>query len=395
MTSPATSAPTLRDGDVVLRALGEQDVEGCYEQCVDPASVRWTHAPTPYTRDMAREFCSDVAARAWAHDTEWVFAVEHQGAYAGNIALRNDGHGRAEVAYGAHPAARGTGTMERAVRLLLEWGFTEKSLSTVTWRAKRGNWASRKLAWRLGFSFDGVLRHSYEHRGALGDGWIGSLLADEPREPRHRWLEPVLLEGHGVRLRALREGDVPRIVEACSDERTSYWLGQMPSPYTEADARTWLELNTEGEAAGKKVTWAIVDPGADVLLGVINIFDVSPIDAEIGYWAHPDARGRGVMRAAMRLTTQHAFDHLGVGRVRAFAALDNTASRHVIESNGYTQSGIERLGTTLRTGPADMALYDVLASEWAAFSERSMTADQTRITTPATDSAAPTSAGAR
>ena len=370
MTNPATSAPTLRDGDVVLRALDEKDVEGCYEQCIDPASVRWTHAPSPYTREMAREFCTDVAAESWAEDTEWVFAVEHEGAYAGNIALRNDGHGRAEVAYGAHPAARGTGAMERAVRLLLEWGFTEKSLSTVTWRAKRGNWASRKLAWRLGFSMDGVLRHSYEHRGELGDAWIGSLRADEPREPSTKWLEATPLEGDGVRLRALRESDVPRIVEACSDERTQHWLGQMPSPYTEADARTWLEVNLEGQATGKKVTWAITDPSTDLLLGVNNIFDLSAIDAEIGYWAHPDARGRGVMRAAMQRTTDYAFSELDLGRVRAFAALENKASRHVIESCGYTQSGIERLGTTLRTGPADMALYDVLASEWAAVSAR-------------------------
>ncbi len=367
MTNTAISAPTLRDGDVVLRALGEQDVEGCYEQCVDPQSVRWTHAPTPYSLEMARDFCVVVAADKWTEDTEWVFAVELDGAYAGNIALRNDGHGRAEIAYGAHPAARGTGAMERALRLLLEWGFTEKSLSTVTWRAKRGNWASRKLAWRLGFSFDGLLRHSYEHRGELGDAWIGSLLADEPREPRHRWLEAVPLEADGLRLRPLREDDVPRIVEACSDERTQHWLGQMPSPYSESDAREWLEDNVEGQATGKKVTWAIADPRSDLLLGVINIFDISKIDGEIGYWAHPDARGRGVMRAAMRLTTQYAFTELGLGRVRAFAALDNTASRHVIASTGYTQSGIERLGTTLRTGPADMALYDVLAEEWASF----------------------------
>ncbi len=366
MINTAVSAPTLRDGNVVLRALSERDVEGCYEQCIDPQSVRWTHAPTPYTREMAHDFCVVAAPRKWADSSEWIFAVEADGAYAGNIALVNTGHGLAELAYGAHPAARGTGVMERAVRLLLEWGFTEQALNTVAWKAKKGNWASRKLAWRLGFTLDGVLRHSYEHRGTLGDAWIGTLLADEPRTPSTRWLAPTTLENETVRLRALSETDVPRIVEACTDERTQHWLGQLPSPYTEADAREWLELNTDGEATGKKVTWAIADPVTDLLLGVINIFDISSADAEIGYWAHPDARGRGVMRAAMRLATRHAFNAIGVGRVRAYAALDNTASRHVIASAGFTQTGIERLGTRLRTGMADMALYDVLAEEWAA-----------------------------
>ncbi len=368
MTTPPVQVPTLRDGDVVLRALGEQDVEGCYEQCIDPQSVRWTHAPTPYTREMARDFCVVAAPQKWADDSEWVFAVEADGAYAGNIALRNDGYARAEVAYGAHPAARGTGVMERAVRLLLEWGFSQKRLETVTWRAAKGNWASRKLAWRLGFSIDGQLRHSYEHRGTLGDAWIGSLLVGEPRQPSARWLTAPLIETETLRLRALRDSDLPRIVEACSDERTQHWLGRMPAPYTDDDARAWMVGGTEGEATGKQVTWALADPETDLLLGAMNLFDISAIDCEAGYWAHPAARGRGMMREALRLATEHAFTELGVGRVRALAALENSASRHVIASTGYTQSGTERLGTTLRTGPADVALYDVLAPEWATSS---------------------------
>ncbi|CAN5128893.1 hypothetical protein BH09ACT12_BH09ACT12_26450 [soil metagenome] len=364
---PQNPVPTLRDGDVVIRALGEQDVEGCYEQCIDPQSVRWTQVPSPYTLEMARDYCGDAARRKWAEGSEWVFAVEADGAYAGNIALLPQGLGRAELAYGAHPAARGTGAMERAVRLLLEWGFTQQSLSTVTWRAPKGNWASRKLAWRLGFTVDGILRHSYDHRGQLGDAWIGTLLADEPRTPRTRWLASPTIDGDTLRLRALRETDVPRIVEACSDERTQHWLGQMPASYTADEARAWMEGNTDGQSTGKKVTWAIADPETDLLLGAINLFDVTEVDCEAGYWAHPEARGRGMMRAALHLATAYAFTELGVGRVRALAALENSASRHVIESTGYTQSGIERLGTTIRTGLADIALYDVLASEWTAF----------------------------
>lgn len=379
-----TSAPTLSDGVVTLRALEQRDIPGCYEQCIDPQSVRWTTVPTPFTPAMASEFCLEIAPAAWADGSQWIFAVEHtlhdsadgQASYAGNIALRDEGHGRAEIAYGAHPAARGTGAMERGLRLLLEWGFSTHGISTVIWRANVGNWASRKLAWRLGFSLDGVLRHSQPSRGELVDAWVGTLLAGDPREPRGRWLVPVPLggppDGPRIRLRAFAEDDVPRIVEACSDERTQHWLGRMPSPYTTDDARFWLELNVEGHATGKKVTWAVVDPDTDLVLAAISIFDINELDCEVGYWAHPDARGRGVLRTALRVVTSYAFAELGVQRVRVVAALENTASRHVAEANGFVQSGTERLGTVLRTGPAEVALYDVLASEWAvtAVSER-------------------------
>lgn len=359
-----TSAPTLTDGVVTLRALEQRDIPGCYEQCTDPLSIRWTTVPTPFTPAMAGEFCLEIAPAAWADGSQWIFAVEQDGAYCGNIALRDEGHGRAEIAYGAHPAARGTGAIERGLRLLLGWGFASQGLSTVIWRANVGNWASRKVAWRLGFSLDGVLRHSQSFRGDLVDAWVGTLLADEPREPSGRWLVPTPLEGDGVRLRASVEDDVARIVEACSDERTQHWLGRMPAPYTRDDALTWLERNTEGEATGSSVTWAVTGPDDDDLLGAINLFDINTYDCEVGYWAHPAARGRGVLSAAVRVATTYAFAELGVQRVRLVAALDNTASRHVAEANGFTQSGTERMGTILRTGAAEVALYDVLDSEW-------------------------------
>lgn len=359
------TVPILSDGTVTLRALDDRDVAGVLEQCLDPVSIRWTNVPVPFGLADAVAFVDEIAPGAWADGSQWIFAVVSDEGYAGNVALRDEGHGRAEIAYGAHPAARGTGVMEAGLRLLLEWGFVTQGVQTVVWRADVGNWASRKLAWRLGFSLDGVLRHSQVSRGVLVDAWVGTLLADEPREPTGRWFTVPVLEGDGVRLRPFVEGDVPRIVEAGSDERTQHWLGRMPSPYTEATARTWLENNTEKLATGRSLTWAVADPVTDLVLASVEVFGVNDDDAEVGYWTHPDARGRGVMRAAVPLVTGWAFAELGLRRVRSFAAVDNTASRHVIEASGFTQTGEERLGTVVRDGLADLALYDVLAEEWS------------------------------
>lgn len=362
--------PILTDGTVTLRALDDRDLAGVLEQCLDPQSIRWTQVPVPFGMSDAIAFVHDIAPGAWADGSQWIFCVEGPGGYAGNVALRDEGHGRAEIAYGAHPAARGTGVMEAGLRLLLEWGFGTQGVRTVIWRADVGNWASRKLAWRLGFSLDGVLRGSQWSRGELKDAWVGTLQADEPRQPEGRWFDVPVLEVDGLRLRAFRDddGDVRRVVEACSDPRTQHWLGQLPSPYTEADARAWIGRQTESRATGSAVQWAITDPTdrADVVLGAINVFDITDHDAEIGYWAHPSARGRGLMQAALPLVTSWAFAELGLRRVRCFAAVDNAASRHVISASGYRETGIERLGTTIRTGLADVALYDVLAEEWAA-----------------------------
>ena len=226
------TAPTLTDGVVTLRAHRADDARGSYEQCQDPLSQRWTTVPVPYTSEMATSFVTELMPAGWVEDREWGFAVEHDGRYAGTISLRPEGDGRAEIAYGSHPRVRGAGVMERALRLLLAWGFEERELRTVIWWAHRGNWASRKLAWRLGFSCDGTLRQWLPQRGELRDAWVGTLQRGEPREPRTTWLDCPVLGAGGVRLRPWRADDADRIVEACRDERTAHWLGRLPRPYT-------------------------------------------------------------------------------------------------------------------------------------------------------------------
>jgi len=383
-------APTLTDGSVTMRALLGSDVEGVLEQCTDPLSQRWTQVPIPYYLDDARSFVTGHAPHAWESGEEWIFAVESLGRYAGNIALRDEGVGRAEIAFGSHPWVRGTGAMDRALRLLLRWGFHEQEVNTVIWRAQVGNWASRKVAWRLGFTFDGLLRHSLPHRGELLDGWLGTLRRHEPLEPRRPWLDIPVLAGDGLRLRPFTQSDVPRIVEACRDSRTQQWLGRMPSPYGEDEARSYLEHLTGQRATGGGVTWAVADAVDDRLLASVGFFDYEPgVECEIGYWTHPDARGGGVMTRAFAVVMRYCFEQLKVNRVKAFAAVDNAGSRHVIEANGLIHTGVERRGTEVRSGLADVALYDVLAKEYAA------RAATTTTRKPASDSAAPTSAGAR
>jgi RimJ/RimL family protein N-acetyltransferase len=354
------TAPTLTDGVVTLRAHRADDARGSYEQCQDPLSQRWTTVPVPYTSEMATSFVTELMPAGWIEDREWGFAVEHDGRYAGTMSLRPEGDGRAEIAYGSHPRVRGAGVTERALRLLLAWGFEERELRSVIWWAHRGNWASRKLAWRLGFSCDGTLRQWLPQRGELRDAWVGTLQRGEPREPRTTWLDCPVLGAGGVRLRPWRADDADRIVEACRDERTAHWLGRLPRPYTRADAETYLHDREEVLASGSAVGWAVADAGSDELVGSLAVFDLDGHQGEVGYWTHPDARGRGCMTAAVGLAVGHAREGLGLRRLTAVAAVDNTASRHVIEANGFALVGIERASTRIRTGFTDTAAYDLL-----------------------------------
>lgn len=366
--------PTLRDGEVTIRAHRPEDAQGSLEQCQDPLSRQWTTVPLDYTIDDARRFVTQSMPGGWHDDTEWGFAVEavdETGTprYAGTISLRNEGQGRAELAYGSHPWVRGRGVLERALRLLLTWGFEERGLQTVVWWANKGNWASRKVAWRVGFSLEGAPRRWLPQRGELRDSWVGTLLADDPMHPTTRWYDVPRLAGDGIVLREHSDEDVPRIVEACRDPLTSGWIGSIPSPFGDSDARSWLDSLVERHANGTAISWAVADSTTDALIGAVDLFDIrADQDAEIGYWLHPQGRGRGVAVEMCRLVLRHAFvpeedGGLGLRRVRAVAAEGNSASRRVLERSGLQQQGRERLLARTRGGFADGAVYDMLAED--------------------------------
>ncbi|MFP5254125.1 MAG: GNAT family N-acetyltransferase, partial [Actinomycetes bacterium] len=182
---------------------------------------------------------------------------------------------------------------------------------------------------------------------------------------------PTIL-GHGVSLRAFHDSDRPRIREAAAEARMQHWFAGLPTPYTAEDARDFLEDRHEQLATGSGLSWAVADPGTDVLLGNVSLFAVRPgRDAEVGFWAHPEARGRGLTTEAVRLAVRHAFvpeddGGLGLRRLRATVADGNVASVQVVETTGFTSVGREREGARLGDGtPVDLLCYDLLEPEWS------------------------------
>lgn len=174
------------------------------------------------------------------------------------------------------------------------------------------------------------------------------------------------LSGPDVLLRGHRISDAGRVVEACADERTSYWLGTLPTPYTEEDANTYLESTVEQVALGDALHWAVAEAGTDLLVGAISLLDLkSASGPEVGYWTHPQARGRGVMTQALSLVIKHAFaptseTGLGLGKLRLESAVENSASRRVAEQCGFTEVNRVPAAITCRDGLHEGVRYELL-----------------------------------
>lgn len=189
---PEPVVPVLSDGTLTLRALKEADADQLVRNCQDPESVRWTTVPLDYSPEDARSLIRDIVPLWFSDGSKQTFAVADAGndALLGTIGLHAFRPGAAEVGINMGPHARGSGASERAARLLLDYSFDQLNLQYLHWRALVPNWASRKLAWKLGFAFDAQVRGFADNRGTPTDAWILSLARHDERGPGAPWDGP-------------------------------------------------------------------------------------------------------------------------------------------------------------------------------------------------------------
>jgi RimJ/RimL family protein N-acetyltransferase len=154
--------------------------------------------------------------------------------------------------------------------------------------------------------------------------------------------DPPLSVG-GIRLRPWRESDVPAIVAACSDPLIARFIPTVRTPYTEEDARVWLESQEPSRLAGRSLEMAIADTVTDAVLGAIAAeVDASTLTGSVGYWLTPTARGHGYTTTALRLLCGWLFETYELGRIELTTDPDNVASQRVAQRCGFQKEGLLR-----------------------------------------------------
>ncbi len=301
---------------------------------------------------------------------------------------------QAEVGYWLRPGARGRGVVGEALPPVLAHAVrpsNEGGLGLIRLHAATNsdNYSSQSILRAAGFTQWGAGHQAWRRAdGSLSDGVYFELLAAELIAGTDRLtaragaLETVTVEGNPpqeggaprIRLRQWRRTDAARILEACSHQRTRHWLaGSLPSPYTLEHAHSYVAGCLDDARAGKALCWCVADSGSDLCLGsvaVMNLGDALGTAGEIGYWTHPEARGRGVMSEAVRLAVRHAFisredGGLGRKRLRLNAADGNSASLQIARANRFVEVGRDRQAEPLGDGTfADLLRFDLLVDEW-------------------------------
>ena len=167
----------LRDGDLVLRPWTEADVDAIVAGCSDPEVAYWIPTiPHPYTEADALAFLRGEAAPA--HDA---LAMTLDGSVVGGIGMTvNSNDYRGRIGYWVAAAARGQGVCTRALRLLSRHALDGLGLQRVDLMTDPDNLASQRVAEKVGFRREGVLRAHLRHPdGRIRDSVMFSLLPGE------------------------------------------------------------------------------------------------------------------------------------------------------------------------------------------------------------------------
>ena len=328
MAPPFDHGVDITAGRLHLRAWQAGDEPAMTRLLDEPAVARWTPHPSPYRlQDAAERIAGD--AGHWAAGTRAELAVLDavSGDLLGIVGLYRLTGADAEVGWATGAAARGQGVATDAVAALCRWGFAALALERLVAQVEVGNWASRRVAEKAGFTVEGVAR-SAASPGGRTDTWVLSRLAGDVERDTARIPAYADRTDGVVTLRRWRSSDAADVARACADPETARWL-PVPVPYTAAAGQQYVDELVPGLwAAGSAANVAVVDAASGALLGAIGVTLRDGI-GEVGYWTAPWARGRGIATRAAVLHTAWALQVLGLPRVELLADVGNLGSQRV------------------------------------------------------------------
>jgi RimJ/RimL family protein N-acetyltransferase len=170
--------------------------------------------------------------------------------------------------------------------------------------------------------------------------------------------------GDTVVLRAWTPDDVDALVEICQDPEIPRWT-VIPSPYGEAEARSFVAAQGERWASLEAAPFAIADPDSDRVLGSIEItlHERMHRRGEVGYWVAAEARGRGVAQDAVRAVSRWGFQTLGLARIELLTDPENHVSQAVAEAAGYTREGIMRSYREMKGRRVDFVCFSLISGD--------------------------------
>lgn len=167
--------------------------------------------------------------------------------------------------------------------------------------------------------------------------------------------------GSGFALRPWVSDDIHSLIEHANDPDVAANLrDRFPSPYTLADAESWLAIANTAPVSQCAIT---IDDRAIGGIGIDFYSDIHRRGAELGYWIGKSHWGKGIMSRVVPLFVRECFKQFDLNRIEAGVFAPNRASARVLEKAGFRLEGIRRQAIFKKGLTLDEHLYSILRGE--------------------------------
>ena len=174
------------------------------------------------------------------------------------------------------------------------------------------------------------------------------------------------LQSERLLLRKITRQDIPDIFEIYSNREVMLYFDDRYAFESIAEAEQMVSGYDKALHDKTGMRWGIVLKNTGKLVGTCGFHAISDYHKrlEIGYDLNRDYWGKGIMKEALSLIIDHAFEHSEANRIEAFVEPPNTASRVLLEKLGFSLEGTLRELEMCRGNLIDIQLLSLLRKEW-------------------------------
>lgn len=152
--------------------------------------------------------------------------------------------------------------------------------------------------------------------------------------------EDTIIETDRLILRQWKLDDVNDVVEGLNNLNVTRWLAQVPFPYTEEDAKSFINKSIENNL----YNFAIVLKEENKVIGGTQLTNISYVHGTAGggIWLNEKYQGQGYGTEAFGARIKYAFEELGLRRLENGYFKENEKSHKMQLRFGYKDEGIRR-----------------------------------------------------
>jgi [ribosomal protein S5]-alanine N-acetyltransferase len=135
-------------------------------------------------------------------------------------------------------------------------------------------------------------------------------------------------------LRRFLASDAERVSQITANWNVARMLRLAPYPQSVEEKRAWLVTHEADWIAGEAYRFAVIEDG-----GLIGCADIDELGAglnEVGYWLDEACWGRGLATEAATAVVAFALGPRGLARLTSGHAFDNPGSGRVLEKLGFS-----------------------------------------------------------